>query len=166
LECQYSFDGPFFVQYGRYIWQLLHGNLGQSYTLNESVDTVLAQHAPISAYLSGLALAFSVLVAVPMGIGQAVRRNSAGDHALTVLSFITYSTPPFLLGLLLIWTFAIDAHLFPVGEPAAVSQSSSLTGAIADPRAMVLRVTTLVLISVAAYSRYMRSSALDALSED
>jgi peptide/nickel transport system permease protein len=151
-NASHGFDDPFFVQYGRYMWQLLHGNLGQSYTLNESVDTVLAQHAPISAYLSGLALAFSVLVAVPMGIGQAVRRNSAGDHALTVLSFITYSTPPFLLGLLLIWTFAIDLHLFPVGEPAAVSKSSSLT--------------TLVLISVAAYSRYMRSSALDTLSED
>ena len=70
------------------------------------------------------------------------------------------------VGLLLIWTLALGLHLFPVGEPAAVSQSSSLTGAIPDPRAMVLPVTTLVLISVASYSRYMRSSALDALSED
>jgi peptide/nickel transport system permease protein len=165
-NASHGFDDPFFVQYGRYVWQLLHGNLGQSYALNESVDLVLAQHAPISAYLSGLALVFSVLIAVPMGICQAVGRNSAGDHALTVLSFITYSTPPFLVGLLLIWTLALGLHLFPVGEPAAVSQSSSLTGAIPDPRAMVLPVTTLVLISVASYSRYMRSSALDALSED
>jgi peptide/nickel transport system permease protein len=75
-------------------------------------------------------------------------------------------TQGFLLGLLMIWAFALGLHLFPVGEPAAVSQSSSLTGAIADPRAMVLPVTTLVLISVAAYSRYMRTSAVDTLSED
>jgi peptide/nickel transport system permease protein len=75
-------------------------------------------------------------------------------------------TQGFLLGLLMIWAFALGLHLFPVGEPAAVSQSGSLTGAIADPRAMVLPVTTLVLISVAAYSRYMRTSAVDTLSED
>ncbi|HXP20452.1 MAG TPA: ABC transporter permease [Streptosporangiaceae bacterium] len=162
----HGYDRPFFVQYGSYMWGLLHGNLGQSYKLNESVDAVLAQRAPISAYLSGLALFFSILIAFPVGIYQAVKRNTLGDNVVTTGAFITYSMPTFLLGLLLIQIFALTLNILPVGAPAAVSQSSSLMGAITDPRAMILPVATLTLVSVAAYSRYMRSSALEALAQD
>jgi peptide/nickel transport system permease protein len=72
----------------------------------------------------------------------------------------------FLLGLLLIQLFAVTFPIFPVGMPASVSQNSSIIGAIEDPRAMVLPVATLVLLTVAGYSRYMRSSAIDALAQD
>jgi peptide/nickel transport system permease protein len=95
-----------------------------------------------------------------------VRRNTLGDNAVTTAAFITYSFPAFLLGLLLIQIFALGLGIFPVGAPASVSQNSSLIGAIEDPRAMVLPVATLVMLSVASYSRYMRSSALDALAQD
>jgi peptide/nickel transport system permease protein len=163
----HGYDDTLVVQYWHYIVQLLgHGNLGYSYKLNESVDTVLAQHAPISAYLSGLGLFFAILIAFPVGIYQAVKRNSLGDNVVTAGAFITYSMPVFLLGLLLIQVFAITLGLFPVGASAAVSQDSSLMGAITDPRAMVLPVATLTLVSVAGYSRYMRSSALEALAQD
>jgi peptide/nickel transport system permease protein len=74
--------------------------------------------------------------------------------------------PVFLLGLLLIQVFAISFPIFPAEASAAVSQNSSLVGAITDPRAMVLPVLTLTLTSVAGYSRYMRSSAIDALAQD
>jgi peptide/nickel transport system permease protein len=162
----HGFDRPFFVQYLSWLWLTLHGNLGYSYKLNESVDAVLAQRAPISAYLSGLALVISIVIAFPLGIYQAVRRNTLGDNAVTTAAFITYSFPAFLLGLLLIQIFALGLGIFPVGAPASVSQNSSLIGAIEDPRAMVLPVATLVMLSVASYSRYMRSSALDALAQD
>jgi peptide/nickel transport system permease protein len=162
----HGFDRPFMLQYFSYVWQVLHGNLGYSYKLNQTVDAVLAQRAPISAYLSGLALVISILVAFPLGIYQAVRRNSLGDNLVTAGAFVTYSVPVFLLGLLLIQVFALDWGIFPVGAPAAVSQNSSLVGALEDPQAMVLPVATLVLVSVASYSRYMRSSALDALAQD
>ncbi len=161
-----GFDRPVPFQYLTYIGQLLRGNLGQSYKLNESVDAVLAQHAPISAYLSGLGLFFAIAIAFPLGIYQAVKRNTLGDNLATTAAFITYSMPVFLLGLLLIQIFAITLPIFPVGAPAAVSQNSSLMGAIADPRAMVLPVATLTMVSVANYSRFMRSSALDALAQD
>jgi peptide/nickel transport system permease protein len=161
-----GFDRPLPLQYLTYMNNLLHGNLGESYKLNEPVRTVLAQHAPISAYLSGLALLFSIGIAFPVGIYQAVKRNTLGDNAVTTAAFVTYSMPVFLLGFLLIQIFAITLGIFPVGAPAAVSQDSSLVGAITDPRAMVLPVATLTLISVAGYSRFMRSSALDALAQD
>jgi peptide/nickel transport system permease protein len=162
----HGYDRPFFVQYLSWLWQTLHGNLGYSYKLNETVNAVLAQRAPISAYLSGVSLVISILIAFPLGIYQAVKRNTVGDNLLTSAAFITYSFPTFLLGLILIQIFAISWGIFPVGAPASVSQDSSLVGAITDPRAMVLPVATLVLVSVAAYSRYMRSSALDALAQD
>jgi peptide/nickel transport system permease protein len=162
----HGFNRPLPLQYLTYINQLLHGNLGQSYKLNETVDAVLAQHAPISAYLSGLALLFSIAIAFPLGIYQAVKRNTLGDNVITTAAFVTYSMPTFLLGLLLIQIFAITLNIFPVGAPASVSQDSSLWGAITDPRAMVLPVATLTLVSVAGYSRFMRSSALDALAQD
>jgi peptide/nickel transport system permease protein len=162
----HGFDRSFPAQYLSWLWQTLHGNLGYSYKLNESVDSVLAQRTPISVYLSGLGLLISILIAFPLGIYQAVRRNTIGDNLLTTVAFVTYSFPAFLLGLLLIQFFALDLAIFPVGASASVSQDSSLVGAIEDPRAMVLPVATLVLINVAAYSRYMRSSALDALAQD
>jgi peptide/nickel transport system permease protein len=74
--------------------------------------------------------------------------------------------PVFLLGLLLIQIFSFTLGIFPVGASASVSQDSSLWGAITDPRAMVLPVATLTLVSVAGYSRFMRSSALDVLAQD
>jgi peptide/nickel transport system permease protein len=162
----HGFTRPLVVQYLSYMGQLLQGNLGESYKQSESVNAILAQHAPISAYLSGLGLFFSIIIAFPLGIYQAVKRNSLGDNVITTAAFITYSMPVFLLGLLLIQVFAITLNIFPVGAPAAVSQNSSLIGAITDPRAMVLPVATLTLVSVAGYSRFMRSSALDALAQD
>jgi len=163
---QNGYDEPFFEQYWNFLVKLLHGNLGRSYKLEESVNTVLAQRAPISAYLSGLSLIVAIGIALPVGIYQAVKRNTVGDNLVTAGAFITYSMPTFLLGLLLIQIFAITLNIFPVGAAASVSQDSSIMGAIEDPRAMVLPVATLALVSVASYSRYMRSSALDALAQD
>jgi peptide/nickel transport system permease protein len=162
----HGYDDAFVLQYWNYMVQVLHGNLGFSYKQNETVNAVLAQKAPISAYLSGLALTFSILFAIPVGIYQAVKRNTLGDNLVTTGAFVTYSTPVFLLGLLLIQIFAITLTIFPAGSSASVSQNSSLMGAISDPRAMVLPVLTLTLTSVAGYSRYMRSSAIDALAQD
>lgn len=162
----HGFDRPLVLQYLTYMNQLVHGNLGTSYKQSQSVNSILAEHAPISAYLSGLGLFFAILIAFPVGIFQAVKRNTLGDNAITTAAFVTYSTPVFLLGLLLIQIFAITLNIFPPGATAAVSQNSSLIGAIADPRAMVLPVATLTFVSVANYSRFMRSSALDALAQD
>lgn len=162
----HGFDRPLAIQYVTYMNQLVHGNLGTSYKQSQSVNAILAAHAPISAYLSGLALFFAIVIAFPVGIFQAVKRNTLGDNVITTAAFVTYSMPTFFLGLLLIQVFAITFNVFPVGASASVSQNSSLVGAITDPRAMVLPVATLTLVSVAAYSRFMRSSALDALAQD
>src|SRR6185437_6567479 len=118
----HGFDRPLILQYLTYMNQLVHGNLGTSYKQTLSVNTILAEHAPVSAYLSGLGLFFAILIAFPVGIFQAVKRNTLGDNVITTAAFVTYSMPVFLLGLLLIQIFAITLNIFPPGAPAAVSQ--------------------------------------------
>jgi peptide/nickel transport system permease protein len=115
-----------------------------------------------SAYLSGISLLFAVLIALPLGIFQAVKRNTVGDNVATSLAFITYSMPSFFLGLILIQVLALS---FPIFSFEA-SQSMSVWAVMGDWRAMTLPIATLTLISVAAYSRYMRSSSMDVLAQD
>jgi peptide/nickel transport system permease protein len=159
---QNGFDDPWFVQYLRYMGNLLRGNLGTSYKLNQSVDSLLAERWERSAWLSGISLVLSVLIALPIGVYQAVRRNTVGDYAVTSAAFIVYAMPVFFLGLILIQVFALDLNWF--GFEA--SQSDSVLTVIGDWHDMFLPIATLTLLSVASYSRYMRSSSMDVLAQD
>ena len=91
-----------------------------------------------------------------------VRRNKPVDYVVTSLSFFFYAMPSFLLGTLLILWFSLDLTWFPVSPPIG----SGAYTLFEDPRAFVLPVVTLAAITVAAFSRYMRSSMLDAMAED
>ena len=159
---QNGFDRPVIEQYLSYMNGLIHGNLGYSYAENQTVGSLLQERVARSAYLSGMALLIAILVALPLGIFQAVKRNSLGDNVATSLAFILYSMPSFALGLILIQVFALS---FPLLSFEA-SQSTSLPTVIADWRAMLLPILTLALIQVASFSRYMRSSSIDVLAQD
>ena len=149
-------------QYLTFLSHLLHGNLGYSYRLNQSVDSLVVHELPNDLILVGIALFFALAIAIPLGIAQAVRRNRALDHVATGVSFLLYSMPSYWLGLLLIATFAIGVHVFPPEAP----QAASPAGVLADPRALVLPVITLTLVNVALFGRYMRSAAVDTLAQD
>jgi peptide/nickel transport system permease protein len=157
-----GYDSPLVVQYWHYLTTLLHGHLGYSYKLNQSVNALLAHRAPRSALLSGAALTLAIGLAVPVGIFQAVRRNSVADNLLTTGAFIGYSMPSFFLGLILIQVLALGLKWFPT----EASQAPSVAGILANPRAMVLPIVTLTLVQLAHYSRFMRSSAIDVLAQD
>ncbi|HTW09224.1 MAG TPA: ABC transporter permease, partial [Acidimicrobiales bacterium] len=136
--------------------------LGISYKLDQSVDSLISENAPHSMWLSGSALVLSILVAVPLGIFQAVRRNSVSDYSITAAAFTAYSMPQNFLGIILIGGLAISLHVFP----AEASQSEKIVPYIFAFRANFLPILTLVITAVAGYSRYMRSSALDVLAQD
>ena len=161
-NAQHGFDEPWLVQYLRYLNQLLHGNLGYSYKQNQSVAALFGERWARSAYLTGISLLIAVVIAIPLGIYQAVKRHTLGDNVATTLAFVTYAMPSFFMALLLIQVFAFT---FPIFSYEA-SQSTSLWAVMTDWNAMTLPIATLVLIEVAAYSRYMRSSAMDALAQD
>jgi peptide/nickel transport system permease protein len=152
-----------FVQFWLYLKGLVwHHNLGYSYKLNQEVSTVIAQRLPKTLVLIGISTALAVIVAVPLGIFQVIRRNKPSDYVLTGISFVGYAMPSFLLGTLLILYFAIDIHLFSVEAP----QGQTVGAILADPRSLVLPEFTLAAITIASFSRYMRSSMMEALTED
>jgi peptide/nickel transport system permease protein len=159
---QNGFDDPWLVQYLRYMGDVLRGNLGFSFKLNQSVTALLGEVWARSAWLSGASLVLSIVIAVPLGVYQAVRRNTIGDYAATSVAFAVYAMPAFFLGLILIQLFALDLHWFSFEG----SQSTSLVSIITDVHGMTLPIVTLTLLTVASYSRYIRSSAMDVLAQD
>ncbi|MGB6457909.1 MAG: ABC transporter permease [Streptosporangiaceae bacterium] len=158
----HGFDRPWIAQYWSYIVGVLHGDLGFSYKVNQSVAALFQERWARSLYLSGISLVFAVLIAVPLGIFQAVRRNTLGDNIVTTFAFITYAMPVFFLALILIQVFALSLPIFNY----EASQSTNLLVVIGDWHAMALPIATLTLLSVAGFSRYMRSTAMDALAQD
>lgn len=155
-------DRPLVVQYLDYLGRLLQGNLGESFVLNASVSDLLSQRVPKTLVLSVLSAAVALSVAIPMGLWQAARRNRPADYALTALSFVAYATPVFFLGLVMIIVFS---QWFP-WLPSQAPQAETVWGIFAEPAALVLPVVTGALGMIAVFSRYMRSSTLDNLSED
>jgi peptide/nickel transport system permease protein len=158
-----GYDLPLWEQFYRYCKGLvLHVELGYSYKRNQPVASLIEEDLPKTLLLVGISTVFAVLAAIPLGVLQVVRRNKPVDYVLTSVAFVGYSMPAFLLGQLLILYFAIDLHWFSTEAP----QASSVGGILSDPRDLVLPVLSLSAITIAAFSRYMRSSMMEALAED
>jgi peptide/nickel transport system permease protein len=151
-----------FAQYWHYVDGVLHGNLGYSFKLNQSVAALFKERWLLSAYLSGTSLVLSVLIAIPLGIYQAVKRNTAGDNVSTSLAFIAYAMPDYLLYLIAIQVFALTFKIFSY----QASQSNSLITVVGDWREMTLPIVCMTVLVLAGYSRYMRSAAMDTLAQD
>jgi peptide/nickel transport system permease protein len=155
-------DLPLWDQFWHLFDGYLHFRFGYSFKLNQPVGVLIANRLPKTLLLVGLATLLALVVAIPLGIFQVVRRNRPSDYALTGFSFLAYSMPTFFVGPILILYFAIDLHWFSYEAP----QGQTVGAIISDPRALFLPVLTLALVSIAAFSRFMRSSMMDALTED
>jgi peptide/nickel transport system permease protein len=153
---------PLAGQYLSFLGRLARGNLGYSYRLNQSVDSLVLHQLPNDVLVVGVALVLALAIAVPLGVLQAVRRGRALDHATTVAAFTLYAMPSWWLALLLVAGLSIGVHALPAEAP----QAATVGGMLADPRALILPVLTLTLVNVALFSRYMRSAAIATLAED
>jgi peptide/nickel transport system permease protein len=149
------------IQYWMYLDRLVHGNLGFSYVQNQPVSTLLGQALINSSILVGIAVVFSLVIAVPLAVLQAVRRYKLEDYLLTGVTFAFYSMPTFWFAMMLVLLFSAKAHIFP----AVVLQGPPLQ-ILEDPKQLVLPVLTLAMGNIAAFSRYLRSSVLDNLAMD
>jgi peptide/nickel transport system permease protein len=157
----HGFDKPLPVQYWNWLDTTLHGDLGFSYRQNESVAQLLGERLPKTALLAGISVLLALLVSIPLGFVQALRRNKPVDYVLTGVTFVFYSTPAFWLAIVLISLFAIHWHLLPAQAP-----QGSIGATISQPQGLVLPVLTITLVSIAFYSRYVRSSTLENLLQD
>ena len=155
-------DHPPIEQYLAFLGRLARGDLGYSYRLNQSVDSLVLHQLPNDIVIVGSALVLALAIAIPLGIAQAVHRNRAADHAATAAAFALYSMPSYWLAILLIAGLSIATRALPAEAP----QAATVGGLLADPVALILPVLTLTLVNVALFSRYMRSAAITTLAED
>ncbi|MFB8088847.1 ABC transporter permease [Streptomyces sp. NPDC058369] len=155
-------DKPLPVQYFYYLNQLIHGDLGTSYTLNEPVSQLITERLPKTLLLTVLSAVVGLVLAIPLGMWQAMRRNKPADYVITTLSFIAYSTPVYFLGLVLVLVFSQTLAWFPSQAP----QGDTLAQVFSEPQALVLPVVAGAASMIAVFSRYMRAATLENLSED
>jgi peptide/nickel transport system permease protein len=159
---EYGLNRALPVQYLSFLGQLIRGNLGYSFKQNMSVNAIVLHDLPNDLVLVGVSLILALLIAIPVGVLQAVRRNRTADYVATGVSFVLYSMPSYLLGLLLIAFFAVNLRLLPAEAP----QAPTITGVLSDPAGLVLPIATLTLVTCALFSRYMRSAAIENLAQD
>ena len=150
----YGLDQPLAVQYGRFLWNAAHGDLGPSYKYPQrQVRDIVRDGVRVSAELGGWALLLAVLVGVPAGVLAAVRQHSSLDHAAMALALAGVSVPNFVLGPLLVLVFSLGLYWLP---PA-------LWG---GPASRVLPVVTLSVAYVAYIARLTRAGMLEVLRQD
>jgi peptide/nickel transport system permease protein len=161
FDQEYGYNRPLVTQFFTWLGKTLQGNLGFSAKQNEPVTALLRQRLPGTVLLVGVSNVLALLIAIPVGMYQAFRRNRPVDYAATGLSFIFYSMPVFWLGLILVQLLAVQFHLFPPVVPQENAGQLLL-----HPRQVALPVITLTLVTVALFSRYIRSSTIEALTQD
>jgi peptide/nickel transport system permease protein len=163
INRELGLNKPLWVQYGLWFWQLIHGNLGTSYFLNEPVLTLFEQAIPRTLALVGLAILFAHLFAVLLGAFQAYYKNRWFDHFITGLNYFLYSMPIFWLGILLLLWFAVDLPWFPVISQPRPGEPMNFGIWLQN---LTLPAFTLFVTSVAGWARYMRTSMTDTLIQD
>src|SRR5215469_11839617 len=150
-------------QFVIYVKNVVHGNLGTSYQLQQPVSTLIAERLPRDAVLLGISTLLALVVGVPMGIYQALRHNMFVDDVLSGTWFTLYSAPDFMEALLLIALVCVQFHWLQPNFPGGIT---SVGGILADWRALILPVVVLAINTVAGFSQYARSSAIQQLAAD
>src|SRR6202165_330523 len=162
-------DKPWYQQYPAYLNALAHGNLGDSYVYDQPVSKLLAERVPNSVLLLGVSLVASLLIGIPLGIFAATRQYSKLDVATSVASYIGISVPAFVLGIFLLLAGGVWLRHLTGGSfyfPLFGMHQSGTTSIDDLVWHMVLPVTSLSILSIAGFSRFMRASMLEVLHQD
>ena len=153
IRHQLGLDQPFLVQFGRYLAGLTQGDLGHSYLQKTDVGTLIGARLPASLLLMAGGIFCELVIGLTLGVIAALRRGSALDQGLMVGSFVAVSAPQFVVGLLLLYIFAVKLDWFPISGYGSFSN-------------LVLPSVTLGILGSGWYSRMMRSSMIDVLRAD
>ncbi len=170
IEEKLGLNDPLPVQYGRWIGDMLKGNLGQSIKFHRPVNDMIAERIPNTLILVGASFLLTLIIAIPIGMLSARKPYSLFDYAMTTITFIGQSIPVYWLGLGLIVIFYVTLKnpttgdpFFPVGGMNTRGREGELLDTLWH---LALPVTALSLGWIAWYSRFLRSSMMDVLHED
>ena len=156
---QHGLNDPFFVQYGRYLWNMLHGNLGTYGAGSSSVTDLVAKALPVTLQLTFLGLFFAVIISFPLGVLAALYRDRWPDQVIRVFSVIGIGTPSFWLATLLVMAFV---KTLPVSGPLPAF-SVNPTGWFLR---MLLPAIALAVPVVGQMTRGVRTSMVEELDRD
>ncbi len=158
---------PLVVKYLKWAGRAVTGDLGYSIQYGAPVATVIASRLGNTLLLTGTALAIALVVALPAGIYQGLRRNSTGDVVLTVLTFVSFSIPTFFLGMVLIKVFSANLGWLPASGAATIGGNFQGIGAALDVGAhLVLPALTLATMNIAVFARYLRANVNEIVGQD
>ena len=166
LNRKYHLDEPVWKQYGRYLWDLAHGDLGPSLRYkNRTVNDIVRETLPVSAQLGVLSLMLALAIGIPAGIFAALRQNTTIDYGSTFIAIVGVSIPNIVLGPLLIWVFALKLGWFPVARWGSLRQAVLPTIALGTGlSASIARLTRASLLQVIRED-YIRTARAKGLRE-
>jgi len=161
IRAQLGLDQPVYIQFGSWVWRLLHGDLGISIFTNLPVIKLVQQRLEPTVALTVSTLIFSVFVSIPLGVLAAWKAGSWIDRSVMVFAVIGFSVPVFVLAYILIYIFAISADLLPV--QGYVSIADGFRPFLSH---LILPSLALGMVYTALIARITRASMLDVLAQD
>ena len=161
IRQQLGLNEPFLSQFGRWIWRILHGDLGYSIFANQPVSQMILQRVEPTVALAICSMLVSVLFAVPLGVVAAWKAGTWIDRAVMAFAVLGFSFPSFVIGYLLIFGLAMWANILPVQGYVSISK-----GVLAFLPNIVMPSLTLGIVLIALIARMTRASMLEVLSQD
>ena len=161
LHQQLGLDKPLLLQFGIWLWQAVHGNLGQSIQLDEPVLQALSERLPVTIELGLAALLFSLVLAIPLAVYSSTHRNSWIEWLINLSSLIGTAIPSFVLALILIFFFAVVWRFFPPGGYVVLTDDP-----LDNLRDLILPMIALGTGAVAVNLRQIRASMTEVLEQD
>jgi peptide/nickel transport system permease protein len=169
LRKDLGLDDPIIVQFGRFIWGAVRFDFGISYQVKQPVTSLIGQRFPATLELAVVAALFAVLLGIPMGVYTGIHRDSFLSKLFLTISLIGVSLPTFLIGILLIYVFAVWLGLLPsFGRGGVVNIGGWSTGllTLSGLKALILPAVTLGLFQMTLVTRLVRSQMLEVLRTD
>jgi peptide/nickel transport system permease protein len=155
-------DQPLPMQYVTWAWHLVQGDWGRSYRDQEPVLGIIASHLAATLELMVSSSILAVIIGTWVGVLGALRRYSLADYLTTIGAMVALSIPTFWFGLVMIYIFSVLLAWLPAGGIATVGNGSPLDLL----RHLAMPCVVLALVTVATWSRYMRSATLEVINQD
>ena len=163
LERLWGLDQPIIIQYWRWLISMLRGDWGWSYKTGLPVLEMIFNRLPNTILLMSLSYLISIIVAIPIGIYSALKRYSVFDYIFTIFAFIGVAIPSFWFGIMMLLLFSATLQWLPSAGMMTVGVGFSLIDRI---KHLIMPVLVLGFVNMASWSRYMRSSMLETISQD
>ncbi len=154
-------DRPFLVQFGSWVWLILHGDLGTSIFTNLPVTSLIAQRIEPTLSLMAITLVLTIFIAVPLGVVAAWKAGSWVDRAIMAFAVSAFSLPVFVVGYVLAYVFALELEWFPVQGYTPLAE-----GFWPWLENLILPAVALGCVYIALIARITRASMLEVLQQD